>query len=250
MRRLQKESGLFDNNAMCMIEGVLRMSKWQIRDVMLPKNDIVGVNISDDYDTVWGVVCEWQHSRYPVFDKDREHVRGIFLAKDLLHYGNKRHDFSLTKVMREPVFGPLTKRLDHLLEDFRLSRNHLVVAVDEYELPVGIVTIEDVLERIVGEIEDEFDDEDDRPAKTDDDGVIIINGAMSVEECNAEFGTNIPEDGADTVAGWMAAEMGCLPKLGDKHEVDDLVFEVQEADDRRVYTLKVRRLSVLPAAKK
>ena len=80
---------------------------------------------------VWGVVCEWQHSRYPVFDKDREHVRGIFLAKDLLHYGNKRHDFSLTKVMREPVFGPLTKRLDHLLEDFRLSRNHLVVAVDE-----------------------------------------------------------------------------------------------------------------------
>ncbi len=239
MRRLQKESGLFDDKAMYMIEGVIRMSKWQARDVMIPKNDIIGVYIADDYNAVLQTICEHEHSRYPVFDKEQENIIGILLAKDLLIYSKDSETFSLPKIMREPNFEPLTKRLDHLLEDFRVSRQHLVVIVDEYELPAGIVTIEDVLERIVGEIEDEFDDESDRPTKTDSDGDIVINGAISVEEFNAEFNTNIPEDGADTVAGWMAAKMGHLPQSGESHESDGFIFKVQEADDRRVYFIKV-----------
>ena len=236
---LRKKSGLFNERAMSMIEGVLRMSEWQVRDVMIPKNDIVGFVVDDGYDEVVAKICEWQHSRYPVFAADGEQVVGILLAKDLLKHAVNPGGFSLPAVMRAPVFAPLTRRLDNLLEDFRSSRSHLIVAVDEYQLPAGIVTFEDALEKIVGEIEDEYDDEDDRTTTTTADGSTIINGAMSVEEFNAEMSAHLPADGADTMAGWLAAEIGRIPPSGTKHYGGGFVFEVLAANDRRIRTIKV-----------
>ncbi len=244
---LRRQSGLFSERAMSMIEGVLRMGEWQVRDVMIPKNDIVGVGVGDDYRAAVGKVCEWQHSRYPVFASGGEQVLGMLLAKDLLKYAFAPESFSMRKVMREPAFAPLTERLDKLLEDFRASRSHLIVAVDEYGLPAGIVTIEDALEKIVGEIEDEFDDEEDRAAIKTADGGTVINGAMSVEEFNAEMGAHLPADGADTMAGWLAAEVGRIPPSGARHSAGGFVFEVVSANDRRIRKMKA---SPLPAGEK
>ena len=238
---LRKKSGLFNERAMSMIEGVLRMSEWQVRDVMIPTNDIVGVSVNDGYGEVVAKICEWQHSRYPVFAADGEQVLGILLAKDLLKHVAKPGGFSLPDVMRAPVFAPLTRRLDKLLDDFRASRSHLIVAVDEYQLPAGIITFEDALEKIVGEIEDEHDDEDDRTTTPAADGGIVINGAMSVEEFNAEMHATLPDDGADTMAGWLAAEIGRIPPSGAKHSAGGFVFEVLAANDRRIRTIKVKK---------
>lgn len=244
---LRKKSGLFNTRAMSMIEGVLRMGEWQVRDVMIPKTDIVGFELGDGYDAVVQKICEWQHSRYPVFASDGEQVRGILLAKDLLKHAADPAAFSLQATMRPPVFAPLTKRLDDLVEDFRASRSHMIVAVDEYQLPAGIVTFEDALEKIVGEIEDEHDDEDDRDTTQTPDGGSLIKGAMSVEEFNALMNANIPEDGADTMAGWLAAEMGRIPPAGAKHSAAGFVFEVVAANDRRIRTIKALPLSTPPA---
>jgi len=226
---LRKKSGLFNERAMSMIEGVLRMGEWQVRDVMIPTNDIVGVSVNDGYGEVVSKICEWQHSRYPVFAADGEQVIGILLAKDLLKHAAKPAGFSLPDVMRAPVFAPLTRRLDKLL------------AVDEYQLPAGIITFEDALEKIVGEIEDEHDDEDDRTTTPAADGGIVINGAMSVEEFNAEMSASLPDDGADTMAGWLAAEIGRIPPSGAKHSAGGFIFEVLAANDRRIRTIKVKK---------
>ena len=245
LRELQKSGGHLDTRDMEMIEGVFSMSDWQIRDVMIPKNDIVGMSVNDDYASAVRLVCAREHSRYPVFAADGEHVCGILLAKDLLRHVNAPADFHITQVMREPIFEPPSKTLNAMLDDFRRRRTHMVVVIDEYELPAGIVTIEDVLERIVGEIEDEFDDEDDQAYTQTDDGAYVIKGTLSVEEFNAKFEAHLPEDGADTVAGWLAAEIGRLPEKHYVHKGYGFVFEVLEVD-RRIYTLKVSADSAGP----
>ena len=238
LRELQQSGGHIGARAMEMIEGVFSMSEWQIRDVMIPKNDIVGFAVKDDYQTAVALVCAKEHSRYPVFAEDGEHICGILMAKDLLRYVGAPDKFVMQKVMRPPIFEPLDKNLDVMLDGFRRHRTHMVVVADEYELPAGIITIEDVLERIVGEIEDEYDDEEDKPIRAEGGGG-IIKGSMSVESFNAMFGASLPEDGADTMAGWLAAEIGRLPPRGYTHRACGFLFVVDRADDRRIYTLKV-----------
>ena len=245
LRDLQSNEGYLNERAMEMIEGVLSMSEWTIRDVMIPKNDIVGLSVGDDYRAAVSLVCSKEHSRYPVFAEDGEHICGVLLAKDLLRYVDCPQTFKIRKAMRPPIFQPETKNLDVMLDDFRRHRTHLVIVVDEYESPAGIVTIEDVLERIVGEIEDEYDDEEDKAQTSTAGGATIIKGAMSVEEFNASFGADLPAQGADTVAGWLAAEIGRLPEKHYAHWAGRFKLEVLEADDRRIYTLKV---SVAPPA--
>lgn len=239
LRELQKSGGYLDKRAMEMIEGVFSMSDWRIRNVMIPRNDIVGMSVNDDYVRAVQQVCANEHSRYPVFAEDGEHICGILLAKDLLRYVSAPADFRITEVMREPIFKPLSKTLNTMLEDFRRQRTHMVIVIDEYELPIGIVTIEDVLERIVGEIEDEFDDEEDKIAPLTADGATVIKGPLSVGEFNAVFSARLPEGGANTVAGWLAAEIGRLPEKNYVYRKHGFIFEVLEADDRRIYTLKV-----------
>ncbi|MGI9307249.1 MAG: transporter associated domain-containing protein [Gammaproteobacteria bacterium] len=238
LRELQKSGGYLGAGAMEMIEGVLSMSEWQIRNVMIPKNDIVGLPLSADYQTAVNLVCAKEHSRYPVFAEDGEKVCGILMAKDLLPYAGAPEKFRIAEVMRPPMFEPMSKNLDAMLESFRRHRTHMAIVADEYEEVVGIITIEDVLERIVGEIEDEFDDDEDKTHMKSGGGG-IVNGPMSVEEFNAVFGAELPEDGADTVAGWLAAEIGRLPEEKYVHRAHGFAFEVLKADDRRIYTLKV-----------
>ena len=236
LRELQKH-GSIGARAMEMIEGVLSIGDRRIRDAMIPKNDIVGLSENDGYQTAVDLVCAKEHSRYPVFTEDGEHVCGILMAKDLLRFVGAPESFVMKKVMRRPIFEPLDKNLDAMLDGFRRNRTHMVVVVDEYESPAGIITIEDVLERIVGDIEDEFDDEEDK-ARRGQNGD-LIKGAMSVKSFNAMFGASLPEDGADTVAGWLAAEIGKLPEQGYVYRGCGFAFTVTEADDRRIYTLKI-----------
>lgn len=238
LRELQKSGGYLDERAMEMIEGVFSINEWRIRDVMIPKNDIVGLSVKDSYETAVRLVCNKEHSRYPVFAEDGEHVCGILMAKDLLRYVGAPDGFVMKDAMRPPIFEPLDKSLGAMLDGFRRNRTHMVVVADEYELPAGIITIEDVLERIVGDIEDEYDDEEDR-ARTAAAGGSIIKGSMSVESFNAMFDASLPEDGADTMAGWLAAEIGKLPEQGYSHRAYGFVFGVVRADDRRIYQIKV-----------
>ena len=243
LHEIQTQGGYFNKRTMEMIEGVLSISDWQIRDVMIPKNDIVSMSVDDGYESAVRVVCDNQHSRYPVFLADGEHISGILMAKDLLRFIGDPDKFCMKDVMRKAIFQPLAKNLESLLDDFRHYRTHMVVVVDEHELPVGIVTIEDVIERIVGEIEDEYDDEEDQNKINAADGSVLIKGSLSVEEFNALFNTQLPEDGVDSIAGWLAAQLGQFPAVGARYEEHGKVFEVLKADDRRIYKIKISSIS-------
>ena len=235
-------SGLFDDNALMMMEGALRIAELKIRDVMIPRSEWTAVREGDSYAAVVAAVREWQHSRYPVLDGDGEKVAGILLAKDLLNYAAAPESFSLREAMRPPIFEPLSKPLNFLLEEFRRRRNHMVVAVDEYAMPAGIVTIEDVLERIVGEIEDESDDvEEGKIFTVEDENSARVKGGATIEMFNQHFGANLEADGADTIAGWMAARLGHVPKPGETLREGDITYEAVEADRRAVRLLVARR---------
>ena len=241
LHNLQKDRQLFPPNEMLMIEGVLMMRKWKIRDVMIPLADVIGVSEGEDYAKVVATVRECQHSRYPVFSKDGERVKGILLAKDLLSYTTAPNQFKVSKVMRPPVFEPTSKTLDVLLEDFRAHRSHMIVAVDEHALPAGIMTIEDLLERIVGEIEDESDEMEDKPSVELEDGNFLVKGTLSVEEFNQQFKSHIPSNSADNIAGWLCAEMGYTPPKGQIHRAHGMIFTIAEATKKRVINIVVRR---------
>ena len=243
LKEIQEHGGYLSDRDMEMISGILSISEWQIQDVMIPKNDVIGLIINDDYYNIIKVVCENEHSRYPVFDENQEKIIGVLMAKDLLKFVNNPSDFDMSKILREPIFQPVTKNLNLLLDDFRDNKTHIVFAVDENGLPVGIATIEDVLECIVGEIEDEFDMEEERIYRKTNDGGWIFKASVSVEEFNMTLKTQIPEDDFDSISAWLAGELGRLPKTNDRyfHMDSSLSFLVLEADDKRVYTLKIKK---------
>ena len=246
LRELHKSTGgLFDDNALMMMEGALRIADLRARDVMIPKSEWTAMRESDSYEKAVATVCESQHSRYPVLDDDGEKVAGILLAKDLLNYAANPAAFSLRAAMRPPVFEPLSKPLNVLLDEFRRRRNHMVVAVDEYAMPAGIVTIEDVLERIVGEIEDESDEEKEEKIiafQNDSNDLARVKGGASLELFNKEFNAKLNSGEADTVAGWMAARLGHVPEAGETVREGGIIFEAVEADERAVRVLMARRM--------
>ena len=244
LRRLHKSTaGLFDDNALSMMEGALRIADMRVRDVMIPKSEWAAMRASDSYARAVAIVRESQHSRYPVLDDAGEKVAGILLAKDLLNYASDPGSFSLPAAMRPPVFEPLSKPLNFLLDEFRRRRNHMVVAVDEYAMPAGIVTIEDVLERIVGEIEDESDEEkEEKIVKLPDANASRVKGSATLEMFNKQFGARLDPGEADTVAGWTAGRLGHVPVPGETVREGDLVLEVVEADERAARLLIARRV--------
>ena len=242
MRMLRRLGGGFiSKNEMSMIEGVLKMREWRIRDVMIPLSDVISVKSTDNYQQIVSLVREWQHSRYPVVGEDGETVLGIFLAKDLLGYTDKPDTFSTSAVLRKTAFEPDSKLLDILLEDFRTSRTHMVIVNDEHGHVVGIVTIEDVLERIVGDIEDESDQVEDRDTVPMADGAVSIKGILSVDEFNEKFGADLPTS-ADSMAGWLASHLERMPQQGDTCEAHGFRFTVDKADARRVHRMIVLRV--------
>ena len=234
------EKNLLDADALSMIEGVMQVSEMQVRDIMVPRAQMDLINIDDTPDRFIPHVIATAHSRFPVIDRDRDDVIGILLAKDLLRYYAGEEEFNVRDMLRPAVFVPESKRLNVLLREFRANRNHMAIVVDEYGGVSGLVTIEDVLEQIVGEIEDEYDfDEASDNILPEPGGRFRVKALTQITDFNAKLGSHFPDQAADTVGGLVIAHLGRLPKRGESVTIDGLRFQVLRADSRRVYTLLV-----------
>ena len=236
------ERGLVDSDALTMLEGVLEVGDLQVRDIMVPRAQMVFVRRDSEAARILPVVVESGHSRFPVMDEDRDDIVGILLAKDLLRLttAHARERFDIREYMRPAVFVPESKRLNVLLREFRRNRNHMAIVVDEYGGVSGLCTIEDVIEQIVGEIDDEFDVEDDQNIRRDAERQFTVRGVTRIAEFNEYFGARLSEaEGFDTVAGLLMKQFGRLPLRGETASIDGFEFRVLRADRRRIDALRV-----------
>jgi magnesium and cobalt transporter len=237
------ENSLMDADALSMIEGVLQVSEMRVGEIMIPRAQMDVVDINDPPEAFIPFVIETAHSRFPVIDRDRDSVIGILLAKDLLrHYAEE--DADIRGMLRPAVFIPESKRLNVLLREFRENRNHMAIVIDEYGTAAGLVTIEDVLEQIVGEIEDEYDfDETEDNIIREQDGAFRVKAATEIDDFNQMLGAHFSDDEFDTVGGLVVSRFGHLPKRGESVGFDGFEFTVLRADSRRLHTLRVSRLA-------
>ncbi len=237
------ERNLLDADALSMIEGVMQVSEMHVRDIMVPRPQMDVIDIGETPDRFIPLVIATSHSRFPVIDGDRDNVVGVLLAKDLLRYYAGEEDFNVRDMLRPAIFVPESKPLNVLLREFRTNRNHMAIVVDEYGGVAGLVTIEDVLEQIVGDIEDEhdFDDSDDNIIK-EDSGAWRVKAQTEIADFNTAFGTEFPDDEFDTVGGLVIHRFGRLPKRGESVTMGELRFQVLRADSRRLHSLQVQQL--------
>jgi magnesium and cobalt transporter len=236
------ERGLVDSDALTMLEGVLEVGDLQVRDIMVPRAQMVFVRRDERSARILPVVVESGHSRFPVMDEDRDDIVGILLAKDLLRLttAQARERFDIREYMRPAVFVPESKRLNVLLKEFRRNRNHMAIVVDEYGGVSGLCTIEDVIEQIVGEIDDEFDVEDDLNIRRDAERQFTVRGVTRIAEFNEYFDARLSEvEGVDTIAGLLMKQLGRLPRRGETASIDGFEFRVLRADRRRIDALRV-----------
>jgi magnesium and cobalt transporter len=235
------ENNLLDADALSMMEGVLQVSERQVREIMIPRAQMDVIDIVQPAEAFIPFVIEAAHSRFPVIEGDKDNIIGILLAKDLLRY-YAGEEFNVRDMLRPVVFVPESKRLNVLLRDFRSNRNHIALVVDEYGGVSGMVTIEDVLEQIVGDIEDEYDfDEDEDNIIADDTGHYRVKADTEIADFNEALGTDFSDEDCDTVGGLVLKAAGQLPKCGDRLPVGDLIFTVLRGDSRRLYSLLVER---------
>ena len=239
--REASDRGLVEPDALGMLEGVLEVGDLQVRDIMIPRAQMVFVRRDDPFSKLLPIVVESGHSRFPVMDEDRDQILGILLAKDLLRLQSAGDEpFEIREYMRPVVFVPESKRLNVLLKEFRLSHNHIAMVVDEYGGVSGLVTIEDVIEQIVGDIDDEFDVEDDHNIRKEAERQFTVRGVTRIEEFNEYFGAHLSEEeGFDTVAGLLMKQLGRLPRRGEAATIDGFEFRVTRADRRRIDALRV-----------
>ncbi len=236
------ENSLMDADALAMIEGVLQVSEMRVGEIMIPRAQMDVVDINDPPEVFIPRVIETAHSRFPVIDKDRDDVIGILLAKDLLrHYAESDND--IRGMLRPAVFIPESKRLNVLLKEFRSNRNHIAIVVDEYGGVAGLVTIEDVLEQIVGDIEDEYDfDETEDNIIRENEGVFRVKAGTEIEDFNQTLGAHFSDEEFDTVGGLVVSRFGHLPKRGESVKFDGFLFSILRADSRRLHAVRVTRL--------
>jgi magnesium and cobalt transporter len=236
------EKSLLDADALAMIEGVLQVSEMQVRDVMIPRSQMDVIDITDAPDKFIPFVIETAHSRFPVIDENKDDVIGILLAKDLLRY-YAGEDFNVRDMLRPAVFIPEAKRLNVLLKEFRSNRNHIAIVVDEYGGVAGMVTIEDVLEQIVGDIEDEYDfDETEDNILKDANGRYRVKALTEIADVNEALGTNFSDEEFSTIGGLVVSKFGRLPKRGEQISFDRLSFTVLRADSRRLHSVMIELL--------
>ena len=234
--------GLVDIDVLAIVEGALHVGDLQVRDIMIPRSQMVSVRADSPPEEFISVVVESGHSRFPVLGDNRDQVEGVLLAKDLLAYfaSDEERNFDLDDVMRPVVYVPESKRLNVLLAEFRANRNHMAVVVDEYGGVAGLVTIEDVIEQIVGEIDDEHDGEDEEGyIRHLSNGEHTVKALTPIDDFNEFFATTIGDDEFDTVGGLVIKAFGHLPKRGESVDVAGLHFHVLRADQRRVHLLRV-----------
>ncbi len=235
------ERNLLDADALSMMEGVLQVSERQVREIMIPRAQMDVIDISEPPEKFIPFVIETAHSRFPVIDGDKDNIIGILLAKDLLRY-YAGEEFDVRDMLRPAVFVPEAKRLNVLLRDFRSNRNHIALVADEYGGVSGMVTIEDVLEQIVGDIEDEYDfDEDEDNIIPDGTGLYRVKADTEIADFNGALGTEFSDEEYDTVGGLVLKTAGQLPKRGDCIHLGELAFTVLRADSPRLYSLLVER---------
>jgi magnesium and cobalt transporter len=237
------ERNLLDADALSMIEGVMLVSELQVRDIMIPRSQIDMIDINDPPEKFIPFVIETAHSRFPVIGENKDDIIGILLAKDLLRYYAEK-DFNVRDMLRPAVFVPESKRLNVLLKDFRSNRNHIAIVADEYGGVAGMVTIEDVLEQIVGEIEDEYDfDEAEDNIIQERNGRFRVKAVTEIADFNAALGSKFSDEEHDTIGGLVISRFGRLPKRGDHISIDNLDFQVLRADSRRIHYLLVQKLN-------
>ena len=234
---------LLDADALAMIEGVMQVSEMQARDIMIPPSQMYLIDIEYSPDKFVPLVIETGHSRFPVIGDNKDDVIGVLLAKDLLRYYAGEEEFNVREMLRPAVFIPESKRLNVLLKDFRSNRNHMAIVVDEYGGVAGLVTIEDVLEQIVGEIEDEYDyDEPGDNIVPEKGSGFRVKAITEIGDFNDAFGTTYSDQDFDTVGGLVISRFGHVPKRGEQIVIDGLSFRVLRADSRRLHVLRVERV--------
>ncbi len=238
-----KQRALMDTEALSMMEGVLQVSELRVRDIMIPRANMVVIEHDDPLERILPVAIESSHSRFPVIGDDRGEVMGILLAKDLLAYCTKgRRRFDILDLLRAAVFVPESKRLNVLLNEFRANRNHMAIVVDEFGAAAGFVTIEEVLEQIVGEIEDEHDFHEGTTILKRGEREFTAKAFTPIEEFNNYFGCDLSDAEFDTIAGLVTHALGHQPKRGEKVDIKQFRFKVLRADSRRVHLLSIRLL--------
>ncbi|KPC49403.1 HlyC/CorC family transporter [Amantichitinum ursilacus] len=237
------ERHLLDADALAMIEGVLNVGDMQVRDVMVPRSQMDVIDISTPPDEFVPFVIEAAHSRFPVIDGSKDDVLGILLAKDLLRFYALDEEFDVRDMLRPAVFIPESKRLNVLLKDFRNNRNHMAIVVDEYGGVAGLVTIEDVMEQIVGDIEDEYDyDESEDNVVLDRRGHWRVKGGTEIGDLNEAIGASFNDEEFDTVAGLVTNKFGHVPKRGEAIAFDGYRFQIVRADSRRVHSVLIEKI--------
>ncbi|MGH8144165.1 MAG: HlyC/CorC family transporter [Steroidobacteraceae bacterium] len=247
-----QQRGVLDADALAMLVGVLEVSEQQVRDIMVPRAQMICLQRDDPLARIVPAVIESGHSRFPVLADDRDDVAGILLAKDLLRlFGDGAPSpgasaaapapvpFDIREYLRPAVFVPESKRLNVLLEEFRVNRNHMAIVIDEYAGVAGLVTIEDVIEQIVGDIDDEFDIEDDQNIRREAERQFSVRGSTPIEEFNQYFHVDLPQEQFDTVAGLVMQRFGRMPRRGESVNLGGLDVRVARGDRRRIDSLRV-----------
>jgi magnesium and cobalt transporter len=237
-----RDRGLIEADVLAMLEGVLQVSEMQVRDVMVPRSQMVVIQRDETPERILPIVIDSGHSRFPVVGDDRDEVSGVLLAKDLLRYFARGAEgqFDIRECLRPAVLIPESKRLNVLLKEFRVSHNHMAIVVDEYGGVSGLLTIEDVLEQIVGEIGDEYDVDEGEGIRKDAERTFTVPALTRIDEFNRVFGTRFADEEFDTIGGLVLHELGRLPRRGEAVEFGGLTLEVARADRRRIETLRVR----------
>jgi len=232
--------GIVEGDALAMLEGVLNVGDIQVRDIMVPRAQMTVLHRGDEGQALLATVIESGHSRFPVMDEDREKIVGVLLAKDLLRLAAQDDtQFDIKEFMRPAVFVPESKRLNVLLREFRRARVHMAIVADEYGGVAGLVTIEDVIEQIVGDIDDEHDVDEDVNIRKDGDRQYVLRGQTPIDEFNEYFGTELSDEEFDTVAGLVMKQLGRLPRRGETLQLADYELKVMRFDRRRIDTMRL-----------
>lgn len=235
------ERDIVSSDTMTMLDGVFDVAHMRVRDIMIPRAQMVVVEIDEQLDEILPTIIESGHSRFPVIGESRDEVLGVLLAKDLLRFSSpdQRAEYDLKTLIRDPVFTVESKQLNVLLTEFRANHNHMAIVVDEYGGVAGLVTIEDVLEEIVGEIDDEHDTEEDANIRKDDSARYTVKALTPIEEFNEEFDASLPDDEFDTIGGLVMREIGHMPNPGEQVSIGQFHFKVLSSESRRIHLLQV-----------
>lgn len=234
------ENELIDSDTKEMIEGVMEISELRVRDIMIPRPQIVFIDASQTLDACLDIIIESAHSRFPVIRDGKDTIEGILLAKDLLKYlRSDSKPFTMEEILRPAVIVPESKRVDRMLKEFRSERFHMAIVVDEFGAVSGLVTIEDILEQIVGDIEDEFDEEEIEPIRQLSQHSYAVLALTNIERFNQQFATTFNDEEVDTVGGLVMQAFGHLPKRGEEIVLEGITFKVTSADSRRLIQLRV-----------